>query len=86
MNGRRLGSAIGPVAPMMKDRRAIEVGVVNTHRRVQQADQIMHDSDHRLALDAGVAMGDLHGDFFMLAEQHGRIVLAVIDQRIVQPR
>ena len=29
-------------------------------------------------------MGDLHGDLFMLAEQHGRIVLAVVDQRIVE--
>ncbi len=44
----------------------------------------MHDGDHRLALDAGVAMGDLHGDLFMLTQNHRRIVLAVIDQRVVQ--
>ena len=44
----------------------------------------MHDGDHRLAFGAGVAMGDLHGDLFVLAEQHRRIVLAVVDQRVVQ--
>ena len=67
-----------------EDGGAIEIGVVNAHWRVQQADQVMHDGDHRLALDAGVAVGDLHGDLFVLAEQHRRVVLAVIDQRIVQ--
>ena len=45
----------------------------------------MHDGDHRFSGYARVAMGDLYGDLFMLAEQHRRIVLAVVDQRIVQP-
>ena len=62
-----------------KDRRAIEIGVIDTHGRVQQTDEIVHDGDHRFALDASVAVGDLHGDLFVLAEQHRRIVLAVID-------
>jgi hypothetical protein len=30
-------------------------------------------------------MGDLHRDLFVVAEQRWRLVLAVIDQRIVQP-
>jgi hypothetical protein len=30
-------------------------------------------------------VGDLHGDFFVLAKQHRRVVLAVVDQRVVQP-
>jgi hypothetical protein len=44
----------------------------------------MHDGDHRLACRTSVAVGDLHGDFFVLTKQHGRLVFAVIDQRIVQ--
>ncbi len=67
-----------------KHRRAVEIGVVDAHRRVQQADQVMDDGDHRFALGAGIAMGDLHGDLFMLAGEHRRIVLAVIDQRVMQ--
>ncbi len=44
----------------------------------------MDDRHHRLAARLGVAVGDLHGDLFVIAEQHRRLVLAVIDQRIVQ--
>ena len=84
MKGRRLGSAKGPVAPMMKDRRAIEIGVVDAHRRVEQSDHVMDDGDHRLAARPRIAVRDLHGNFFVIAEQHRRIVFAVIDQRIVQ--
>jgi hypothetical protein len=44
----------------------------------------MDDGDHRQALRPRIAMRDLHGNFFVVAEQHRRVVFAVIDQRIVQ--
>jgi len=44
----------------------------------------MDDGDHRLAARPRIAVWDLHGDFFVVAEQHRRIVFAVIDQRVVQ--
>jgi len=65
-------------------RRTIEIGVIDAHRRVQQPDHVMDDGDHRLAARPRIAVRDLHGNFFVVAEQHRRIVFAVIDQRIVQ--
>jgi hypothetical protein len=44
----------------------------------------MDDGDHRLAARPRIAVRDLHGNFFVVAEQYRRIVFAVIDQRIVQ--
>ena len=79
-----LGFGQRPGGAHDEHRRAVEISVIDAHRRVQQADQVMHDGDHRLALGAGVTMGDLHGDLFMLAGQHRRIVLAIVDQRVVQ--
>jgi hypothetical protein len=52
--------------------------------RVQQPDHVMDDRDHRLAACPRIAVRDLHGNFFVVAEQYRRIVFAVIDQRIVQ--
>jgi hypothetical protein len=51
---------------------------------VQHADHVVHDRHHRLAGRLGVAVGDLHRDLFVLAEQDRRLVAAVIDQRVVQ--
>src|SRR6516162_1727162 len=34
----------------------------------------MDDSDHRLAARPRIAVRDLHGNFFVIAEQHRRIV------------
>ena len=79
------GLGHGPGGADDKDRRAVEIGVVDAHRRVQQTDQIVHDGDHRLALGTGIAMGDLDGDLFVLAKQHRWVVLAVVDQRVMQP-
>src|SRR5215469_287533 len=45
----------------------------------------MDYGDHRLAARPCIAVCDLHGNFFVVAEQHRRIVFAVIDQRVVQP-
>ena len=70
---------------MMNYRPAVDVGVVDAHRRVQQADDVVDDGGHRLAASLGIAMGDLHGDLFVVTEQHRRLVLAIIDQRVVEP-
>ena len=51
---------------------------------MQQTHKVMDDGDHGLARHACVAMSDLYGDLLVLAEEHLRIVLAIIDQRIVQ--
>ncbi len=51
---------------------------------MQQPDNVMHDRHHRLAARLGIAVGDLHRDLFMIAEQHRRLVLAIIHQRVVQ--
>jgi hypothetical protein len=67
-----------------EDRGAIHIGVVDAHGRMQQSDHVVHDGDHRAAGRLGVAMGDLHGDLLMLAQQHRRAVAAVIDERVVQ--
>ena len=67
-----------------EDRHPVDIGVIDAHRRVQEPDQVVQDHRHRPALGLGVAVRDLHGDLLVLAEQHGRLVAAVIDQRIVQ--
>jgi len=51
---------------------------------MQQADQIVQNHGHRPAARLGIAVRDLHRDFFMRAQHHRRLVAAVIDQRIVQ--
>ena len=51
---------------------------------VQQADEIVQDHRHRLAGRLGVAVRDLHRDLLVLAEHHRRLVVAVVDQRVVQ--
>jgi len=37
-----------------------------------------------LPLALGVAVGDLHRDLFVVANHHRRLVVAVVDQRVVQ--
>jgi len=68
----------------MKHRRAVDVGVVDRHVRVQQAHEVVQDRDHRLAARLGVAVRDLHRRLLVLAEHHRRAVLPVVDDRIVQ--
>ncbi len=67
-----------------EDRHAVEIGVVDRHAGVQQADEIVQDHRHRLAARLGVAVRDLHRDLFVVAQHHRRLVVAVVDQRIVQ--
>src|ERR1043166_1953610 len=65
-------------------RRPIDVGIVNPHWCMEQTDDVMNDRYHRLAARFGVAMGNLHGDLFMIAEDHRWLVFAVVYERIVQ--
>ena len=67
-----------------EDGRPVEIGVVDAHGRVQQPHQVVDDGDHRLAAGAGVAVGDLHRDLLVVAQHHGRVVLAVVHQRVVK--
>ena len=67
-----------------EDRHAVEIGVVDRHAGVQQADQIVQDHRHRLAGRLGVAVRDLHRDLLVVAQHHRRLVVAVVDERIVQ--
>ena len=68
-----------------KDRATVDIGVIDSHRRMQKPDHIMDDGQHRFAAGLGVSMSDLHSYLFVVAEQHRRLVFAVIDQRIVEP-
>jgi hypothetical protein len=52
---------------------------------VEQADHVVNDDGERLATCLGKAVGDLHGDLFVLAEQHRWIVAIMVDQGIVEP-
>src|SRR4029077_461541 len=45
----------------------------------------MDDGHHRFAGRFGVAVGDLHRDLFMIAEQHRRVILAIVHEGVVQP-
>ena len=67
-----------------EDRHAVDIGVVDRHAGVQQADQVVQDHRHRLAGRLGVAVRDLHRDLLVLAQHHRRIVAAVVDERVVQ--
>ena len=53
-------------------------------RRVQQADNVMDSGGHGLAQGLGVAVGDLHCEFLMVAQDHRRVVFAVIHQAVMQ--
>ena len=82
--GAPLGFGQGAGRADDEHRRAIEISVIDAHRRVEQSDHVVDDGDHRLAARPRIAVRYLHGNFFVVAEQYRRIVFAVIDQRIVQ--
>ena len=64
MKGRRLGAGRADD----EHGRAIEISVIDAHRRVQQPDHVMDDGDHRLAARPRIAVRDLHGNFFVIAK------------------
>ena len=66
-------------------RQTVRPGIVDRHRRVLQADDIVHRRGHRLTLGARVAVRQRDADFLMVAKNNlGRVIAAVIHQRIVQ--
>ena len=67
-----------------EDRAAVDVGVVDAHGRMQQPHHVVHDGDHGLARRLGVAVGDLHRDLLVVAQQHLGIVLAVVHHGVVE--
>ena len=79
-----LGFFHGAGGPHDENGRPVEIGVVDAHGSVQQPYQVMDNGDHRLAAGAGVAMSDLHRDLLVVAQHHGRVVLAVVHQRVVE--
>ncbi len=68
-----------------EDRGAIDVGVVDRHVGVQEADEVVQDRDHGLPARLGVAVRDLHCGLLVLAQHHGGAVLPVVHDRVVQP-
>src|SRR4051794_36056362 len=65
-------------------RRPVQVGVIDRHAAMEQADDVVNDGGHRLAGRAGITVGDLNSQLFMTARDNGRIVLAVVDNRVVE--
>ena len=79
-------AAVVKVAGDDEHRHAIGVGVVDRHRRVLEADVAVHEREHRLAFDLGVAVRHRDRRLLMAARQQlRRLVLAVVDDRFVQP-
>jgi len=64
----------------------INPGIENAHGRVHQTDIAVHHSRHWPATGLGVAVSERDGDFLVVAEDEGRIFIAVVvDQAVVQP-
>jgi hypothetical protein len=53
-------------------RGTVDEGVVDHHLVVQEADEVVHDADHRPPRRLGRAVRDLDGRVFMLADEHPR--------------
>ena len=67
-----------------EDRGAVDVRVIHRKISVQKTNQIVQNRHHRFSARLRVAMRDLHCCFLVLTQHHGRLVAAVIDNRIVQ--
>ncbi len=82
---RRPMRGIEVVAADDDHRHAVAPGIVDAHRRMLQADGTMHQSHQGLAGDLEVAVRHADRGLFMHAGQKFRLlVLAVVDQRLVQ--
>ncbi len=72
-------------AAQHQHRRVIAERVVDAHRPVHQADQIVQDADADPAGGLGVAVRHRHRDLLVRGEHHLRLVVtAVVDQRVMQ--
>ena len=67
-----------------KYRYTVNICIIYGKIGMQQADQVVENRYHRLTACLGIAMGDLNSCLFVLAQHHFRIILAVIDDRVVQ--
>ena len=66
-------------------RRVVAERVVDAHRAVHQADQVVQDADADAAGGLGVAVRHRHRDLLVGGEHHLRLVIAaVVDQRVMQ--
>ena len=84
MCGRRLGLVHRAGRAHDEDRHAVEIGVVDRHAGVQQADEVIRITAAGLPVRLGIAVRDLHRDLLVVAQDHRRFVVAVIDQQVVQ--
>jgi hypothetical protein len=55
-----------------QDRGTVDEGVVDHHLVVQEADEVVQDTGHRPPRRLGIAVRDLDGRVFMLADEHPR--------------
>ncbi len=66
-------------------RRVVAERVVDAHRAVHQADEIVQDADAEPAGRLSVAVRHRHGDLLVRCQDHLRLmVAAVVDQRVMQ--
>jgi hypothetical protein len=63
---------------------AVQVGVVDGHGAVEQAHHVVEDRGHGAAGRLGVAVSDADRDLLVGALDQRRLVVAVVDQRVVQ--
>ena len=73
-----------PGATEHHDRHAVDVSVEDRHAGMLQADHVVGDGDHRFVFRLGVTVSHSNGDFFMMAEDHFRhVIAAVVNDGIV---
>ncbi len=66
-------------------RDAVEVRVVDAHRRVKEPDDVVHDRAHRLSGGLRVAVRERDGHLLVGAEDDLGPALAVVHERVVEP-
>ncbi len=76
------------IEPVRRDdhhRSAVAPGIVDGHRRVQQANSAVDEARHRLARDLCISVRDCGGNFLVNADdQFRRGIAAMVDDRFVQ--
>ena len=74
-----------PGAAHHDHRHAVELCVVDAHRRMQEADDIVDDRAHRLTRGLRVAVRERDGDLLVRTEDDLGLALAVVHERVVKP-
>ena len=70
MCGRRLALVHRTGGADDEDRRPVDVGVVDRHRGVEEADEVMQDDGAGSSARLGEAVRHLDRDFLVLAQKH----------------